>query len=350
MTTIAAVHTPAPRNAWQRLMAADPFALVTQSPQWTDVMAASGRWVDASRYYVADDGRELVLPMARRSGVGERSPHASYGEGWGMGGLIAPGGPTADDIHAVLADLAGLPAVATAVRPNPLLAAAWQDAASGRNDLVVLPKRAHVLDLAGGADVVWNTRFGSEARRNARRAERMGVEVVRDTDGSLIPVFYDLLLKSFDRWAERSHEPPWMARSRGKLRDPRRKFEAMARILDDSFRLYVAFYEGRPAATILVLVGANAHYTRGAMDIEVGNKASPNDLLQWVAIREACESGCGSYHMGESGTSTSLAHFKEKFGAQAFDYALYRIERVPLTAADHALRSAVKRVVGFRDA
>jgi len=349
MTGNVSVHTPAPRDVWRRVMAADPFALVTQSPEWLDTMVAAGRWVDASRLYVTGDGRELVLPLARRSGAGRWGPQASYGEGWGMGGLLAPGGPVAADAAAVLDDLAVSASVATAIRPNPLLAASWRTAADGRR-IVALPKRAHVLDLDGGADVVFTRRFGGSARRGVRGAERAGIEVVRDTDGSLVPLFYDLLLRSFDRWAERSREPPWLARARGRIRDPLRKFEMMRRQLGDAFRLYVAFVEARPAATILVLVGANAHYTRGAMDDIVVANRRPNELLHWVAIREACESGCGFYHMGESGTSVSLSRFKEKFGARPVEYAQYRIERLPLTAADRTVRTAVKRVIGFRDA
>jgi hypothetical protein len=36
--------------------------------------------------------------------------------------------------------------------------------------------------------------------------------------------------------------------------------------------------------------------------------------------------------MGETGASESLAHFKSRFGALPYDYAEYRVERLPLTA------------------
>jgi hypothetical protein len=54
--------------------------------------------------------------------------------------------------------------------------------------------------------------------------------------------------------------------------------------------------------------------------------------------------------MGESGTSASLARYKEHFLAQPVPYAEYRFERVPLTRADVAARSLVKRAIGFKDA
>ena len=54
--------------------------------------------------------------------------------------------------------------------------------------------------------------------------------------------------------------------------------------------------------------------------------------------------------MGESGSSAGLARFKGRFGAQAYDYAEYWIERVPVYRADRALSAGVKRVIGFQDA
>ena len=53
--------------------------------------------------------------------------------------------------------------------------------------------------------------------------------------------------------------------------------------------------------------------------------------------------------MGESGAAEGLARFKERFGAVAVPYGEYRLERLPITGADRALRRVVKRIVGFRD-
>jgi lipid II:glycine glycyltransferase (peptidoglycan interpeptide bridge formation enzyme) len=100
----------------------------------------------------------------------------------------------------------------------------------------------------------------------------------------------------------------------------------------------------------VVLQGTNAHYTRGAMDREVAAPTHANAALQWKAISDAAAAGCAWYHMGESGTSSSLARFKERFGARPYDYAEYRFERLPLTTLDHLARGAVKRVIGFREA
>ncbi len=41
-------HHPAPRDVWREVLAADPDAVVTQSPEWTDALATRG-YTDASR-------------------------------------------------------------------------------------------------------------------------------------------------------------------------------------------------------------------------------------------------------------------------------------------------------------
>src|SRR4029450_9359463 len=107
--------------------------------------------------------------------------------------------------------------------------------------------------------------------------------------------------------------------------------------------------EGRPLAAILVLLGANAHYTRGVMDQDLAGPTRANYLLHRLAIEDACAAGCAHYHMGETGSSESLAQFKTRFGARAHPYAEYHIERVPFTAADRLVRETGKRASGVRD-
>ncbi len=342
------VGSPAPRDVWHHVARIDPQALVTQTPQWMDAMVETGVWSDASRWYVAADGRDLVLPIARRRAIGLRGFQSSFAEGWGMGGLLSSGPLKPSDVGLVLADLRGERALRTTIRINPLLADPWRRAAD--DGIIIKPRSAHVLDLGGGADEVWDHRMTSQGRRGVRRAGKLGVTVECDTEGRLLGVFYDMLRQSFERWAAMQHEPRWMARLRGALRDPLRKFEILADRLGSGFRLYVARLEGRPAAALVVLMGGNAHYTRGAMDAEVGGRSNANDLLHWTAIRDACEAGCPAYHMGETAPGSSLARYKEKLGARLVPYAEYVVERHPITRLDDGIRGAVKRMIGFRDA
>ncbi|WP_159083805.1 GNAT family N-acetyltransferase [Nocardioides terrigena] len=342
---------PAPRRTWRELIAVDPDALPTQSPEWLDSLCADGRYVDASRCYELQDGRRALLPLVRRTHRANRaSTLASMPASWGFGGLLVEGGVTVEAVSAVVDDLVGQGALRVRLRPNPLHSDVWTAAMAGRRGVTATPSCAHVLDLGGGFDAVWEQRFKATTRSQVRKAERMGVVVETDTTGRLLPELHALLRTSVDRWASRQHEPARMAQLRFARRDPPAKLRAIAEHLGGSCRVSVARIDGVAVAAILVLQGRNAHYTRGAMDEELASHSQATKLLHKVAIEAACEAGCDTYHMGESGESAGLSQFKSRFGAVAQPYHEYVIERVPLTRLDQLARSSVKRVLGFQDA
>ena len=340
------VVSPAPRAAWEALVAADPTSLVDQSPAWMDVLAASGGHRDASRLYVLDDGRRFVLPLARRTGpAGAGGVEHSLPDGWGIGGLVGPGRDVAA-VRAVLAELRYRGRLLTRVRPDPLDGALW--AAAADPAVVRRPRRAHVLDLTGGSDVV-RAGMHKSVRRKLNQAERAGLRITDTATPAHLEAYHRLFLLSLGRWADRSREPQRLATWRGVRRDPLTKLQAMADGLGDRFRLWMAWTDGEPVAGAIVLLGRSSHYTRGAMDRErVGNSQAPT-LLQWLAIEDAIAAGCRTHHFGDTGSSTSLAQFKERFGARSVDYADFGVERLPITRVDRALRTGVKRAIGFRD-
>jgi hypothetical protein len=341
--------TPAPREAWNELVRTDPDVLVTQTPAWTDCLCSVTGARDVSRLYEFGDGRRLVLPLVRPS---RRRPAAlatekSFPDAWGFGGLVGPE-PRVEEVRAVLGDLRASGAASVRVRPNPLQHETWS--AARPDSVLTVNRRAHVLDLSGGFDAVWKSGFSSRARNHVRKAERAGVTVELDTDGRLLPAFHELFMRSVERWAQRSNELRALALWRARRRDPFEKLQRLLGDLGSASRLYMASVDGRPAAAILVLQGENAHYTRGAMDVELAGPKRANYLLHRVAIEDACAAGCRTYHMGETGTSSSLAQFKEALGARPHEYAEYVAEALPFTAIDRGLRTAAKRVMRFRDA
>jgi hypothetical protein len=341
------IVSPAPRAIWNDVVAADPHALVTQTPAWTDALCANPLYVDASRLYITPLGRQMIVPMVRRRGFpGRLRMEASLAAHWGFGGILAADGVTSDDVRIVLSDLQQRRALRQTIRPNPLDQELW---AAHSADVVRVDRRAHVIDLTAGADAVWSA-FRSNARRAVRSAEKHGVTVEHDTRGRLLPQFFDLLELSRERWSKQLHEPAWLARIRNRGMDSLEKWQRISAALDGRCHVWLASVDAKPAAGIIVLQGRNAHYTRGAMDKDVAGPSYANYALHWQALQHACAEGSQAYHMGESGTSTSMARYKEQFGARPYDYEELRIERLPLTRADHAIRSAVKRVVGFKDA
>jgi hypothetical protein len=341
------VISPAPRDAWQEVYDADPIALPYNAPGWVDLLCSLWDYEDASRLYQLPEGRLAVLPMVRKRLIGGIQREASFPPAWGMGGLIASGGLRESDVAAAFADLGSRRVAQISLRPNPLTGPLWE--AARPPGAITVPRRAHVLDLEGGFDRVWSKRFNGKARTGVRKAERSGLSVECDTSGRLLPVYYELFERSLDRWAAQQHEPRALARWRAHRRDPLAKLTAMANWLGDGCRVWVAWLEGRPVASLLVVQGPNANPARAAMDKELAAPTRANDLLHRLAIEDACAAGCRYYHMGESGASRALHDFKMRFGARPYPYAEYHLERLPFTAVDHALRSAVKRVIRFTD-
>ena len=347
VTSAVEVTSPAPRQRWRELVAASDSALPEHSPAWTEALCASGRYTDVSRHYVFGDGSEAVLPLVARRGLTGIGGWAdSYPASWGIGGPIHTG-LTTDVARAILRDLRELGFQRVGMRPNPLEGPVWADAARAEN-IMAIPRRAHVLDLSGGVDAVW-AGMSKSARRNVRQARRSGVRVEVARGGRLLDEYYRLFMTSVDRWAANMHEPRLLARARAKSRDPLEKLRTLGRHLGDEFCVILVYSGDDPVAGGIVLCGRTGHSARAAMDkARIGNTHA-NILASWTEIEVACAAGCATLHLGESGRSQNLAFAKEKLGARPHDYVEMRIERLAWTRADTALRTGVKRVIGFRD-
>ncbi len=348
MVTLLEVQAPAPTDVWAEVIARDTHSVATQTPAWASCVFASGRHRDASRLYRFDDGRRIVVPLARSVALPARfAPHASWPFDWGVGGPIADGPVQAAHTSEVFADLAHNAGVKVTLRTAPGADPAWDaaPAAYSRDEY-----HSYVVDLRGGFDEVWTRRMRSSTRRAVRKAEKSNLRVEMDTSGTLIVDFDRLYRLSVDRWARTQHEPLLLARWRSNRANPRRKFETVADRLGRSCAVWLAYVGSSPAAGLIVLRhGDSAKYWRGAMDVDVAGPVRANDLLHRLAIEAACADGCHSYHMGESRPGSGLARFKAGFGAEEFRGSSFRTERLPLTAAETRARGVVKRAIGFQD-
>jgi hypothetical protein len=263
-----------------------------------------------------------------------------------MGGLVTSDPIRASDTASIVRDLKSLRSTAFRILPSPLHGQAW---ASGvENHAITLPRYSHVLDLAGGFDVVWSARFSKSGRKTVAKALDGELDIERDTTGRLIPVYRALFDRSIERWAAKSREPRWIARIRAGREDAPGKLEALSKAVGDRLVTWVAFYRGEPAAASIILTGNSYFYWRAAMHEELGPATSASYAIQKLAIEEACEAGSTLYYLGESGPSKGLALFKERFGGVGYAYPEVRLERVPITRTNQAARTLVKRAVGYR--
>jgi hypothetical protein len=344
----ATTASPAPASAWEEIFAAAPRALPSQAPAWLKCVCTVDGYTDASRLYQTADGRRFVLPLVRRFRVGLLGATLdSLPTGWGPAGLLSEDGiVTPDDVRMVYTDLRRR-AMRLTLRPDPAMAAVWDEAMPA--GVVRQPLTSHALPLDGGFDEVWKHRFRSDTRTRVRRAERAGVKVECDDAGAFVPIFQQLYAKSVDRWARQEGQPLALARFRAGRREPEHKLRTVATVYGTRCRIYTAFVDGQPAAAIVVLYGTNtAAYWRGAMDEEVAGRTYANYLLHRTAIEDAAAAGCTTYNMGDSAPGSPLALFKSRFGAVEQNYASYRIERLAVTSVVERARRRVGEVLKRR--
>jgi CelD/BcsL family acetyltransferase involved in cellulose biosynthesis len=109
---------------------------------------------------------------------------------------------------------------------------------------------------------------------------------------------------------------------------------------------WVAWHGGQPAAANIVLrAGAYVKAWRGAMDKDIAAPVCATELLDRLAIEDACQKGYRFYDLGGAEPGSSLARFKENLGATLrFTHEL-RAERLPVSRARRFSVGAVSALV-----
>lgn len=349
------VSTPVPGGVWQEVAAADPATLPFHTPQWRDCVSAASGWHDASRLYELPGDRRLVLMMARRRAAPGVTVAASWPPGWGSGGVLAPGGLRPEEAALICADLARDRAVSVSIRPGFAAAAAW---ASGGGGARRVPRAVHVACFAGRsfgeflADrVPARTRRGLAAAR--RHQQAAGVTVTCGNSPELVAALYQVYLRWAAWRAGQRKVPGMVAGWQARRAEPPGKFPAVAGLLGGGCRIWVARWQGQPAAAAVSLyAGQAAVGWRAFTDRAVPGRFRLFETLAMAGLQDACEAGCRYLEMGESVGRADLARVKERLGGTEHAFAEYCFERVPLTPARMAWqrlrRRAEKRLTGRR--
>jgi len=153
------------------------------------------------------------------------------------------------------------------------------------------------LDLSKGEETLWNS-LESDCRRNVRRAERVGIEIVPFDDPAL---FYQILDETFRRHGTSS----WQSERFYQL--------LLSGLLPrDLLWAWGARYEGRIIAAGLFLHDdLEMHFISGASLPQFGSLPT-SYLLHWHAIKTAIRSGLKVFNSDVSRVR-SIDQFKESF-------------------------------------
>jgi Acetyltransferase (GNAT) domain len=169
----------------------------------------------------------------------------------------------------------------------------------------------HEIDLRPGASVLFAKLHKDCIQRKIRRAERERVSYQRGNTTELIREFYSLHKQN--------------RRRLGVLPQPFIWFESLVRELKDSIEVRVAYLNGQPIASIVLLkFKETMMYKYGASDT-AHNSAGAMPSLLWNAIEDGCRSGCTTFDMGRSDFGQhGLIEFKDRWGTQKTVVRYYR--------------------------
>jgi len=291
-----------------------------QTPSWRAAAVGTGRFVDAT-VVTESAGHEVVLPALRRRGPSRAVQ--SLPKGWGFGGVVTPGEPTASDVAAAMAELRRRGVHEARLRPPPQQDGAF--ACSGVAWSTVRENHSYEIDLGRGWPAV-SAAFASSVRRAVRKAEKSGVVVERRSDPEAMAEFHRLYRLSVLRWARQTRVPDRVMELRATLTEPMAKYESVLDRLGDDCGIWLARHAGVVVGALVVLSHGPDHaYWRGAMDLELAGPVRANDLLQASAIEHACLRGAERYGMGLTEPGSGLARFKSGFGAElkvSHEYAI----------------------------
>ncbi|WP_327070870.1 lipid II:glycine glycyltransferase FemX [Kitasatospora sp. NBC_01302] len=189
-----------------------------------------------------------------------------------------------------------------------------EDGGAGFGD--VQPRYVFQVPLAGRSLDDIQRGFNQLWRRNIKKAEKSGVEVVQGGYEDLA-VFHRL----YEVTAERDRFTP------RPLAYFQRMWTALTAEDPNRMRLYIAYLDGEPlAATTMLAVGEHVWYSYGA-SADHRREVKPSNAIQWRMMRDAYALGASVYDLrGISDTLVpgdhlaGLLRFKVGTGGQAVEH------------------------------
>jgi lipid II:glycine glycyltransferase (peptidoglycan interpeptide bridge formation enzyme) len=135
------------------------------------------------------------------------------------------------------------------------------------------------------AEELWSN-IAYNKRKNIKKAQRQGVEVVEGTSYDDLASFYEMLSISGKRAEFIPH--------------PFSYFHSYLKIFgaNDKAKVFLAVFDGQQVAGVFVVIHGDTAYALGAGSREGAWHVRPNDMLHWKVMEWACSEGLSHYHMG----------------------------------------------------
>jgi hypothetical protein len=164
---------------------------------------------------------------------------------------------------------------------------------------IIEPHYTYRIDLSKGSEHVWN-RFDRKLRVDINRATKEHVEIHQ---GDL----EDLMFVA-DSLSRRFYEQGFTPNNyREYLTDLFRAF------YPNNLKIFIAHYNGQRIGGMVTLCFKQVIYLWIGIPKSQITGISPNDLVQWEAIKWGCENGYLFYEEMDGGNNLRLRHFKSKY-------------------------------------
>jgi len=161
------------------------------------------------------------------------------------------------------------------------------------------PHYTYRIDLTRGIDTVWE-QFDKSVRRMISQAQQGGVTVRTGNEADL-DFIHDLLHKRYIEQGVKS-------------RNYKKYLHAIYReFYPENLKIFVAEYNGQSVSGCFYLCFNNVLYFWVGLPKTDLAGISPNDLVQWEAIKWAQSNGLKYFELMDEGVDPRLRHFKSKY-------------------------------------
>ena len=163
----------------------------------------------------------------------------------------------------------------------------------------VEPLYTYRLDLSRGPTAIWNS-FDRKLRGDINRTEREGVVVQEGDEKDLLFLQRSLSKRFEDQKFQTSDYQDYLG-------------DLYNRCHNKNLKIFIAWHKGERVGGMISPYGNNILYLWTGIPKCALKGISPNDLVQWEAIKWACENGFRYYELMDAGYDPRLRNFKSKY-------------------------------------
>jgi FemAB-related protein (PEP-CTERM system-associated) len=188
-----------------------------------------------------------------------------------------------------------------------------------------------ILDISPGEKNVWDSRLKSTTRRNVRKAQQSGLEVVEGHEH--IDEFVRINAKNMHRLGTPAHH--------------RRFFHNIIKFIPEAFLLMARKGKAFAGGTLLAPFKDTVNMP-WVGSLEEYFELRPNNLIYWEAITRSIQRGFRFFDFGRSKFDSGTFRFKVQYGAEPvplfYQYYLNKSQKLPEVDPDGAQYRALVNV------